>query len=109
MKKTKPIASPELTEELFENADLIQEYVEYLRSRMKRRNDGAYYCVTKIGGPYRCWEQTERFCREKGWDANTVTYIFTIDFGCESNVANDFNLDAWRKDNKRRRQLGVNI
>jgi hypothetical protein len=88
------VASPDLTGELLQEMDLVREYVEYLRSRVKRNRDGSYYCETPEKG-YRCWDQTEQFCREKGLDADTVICAFTVDFGCESNVANSFDGDAF--------------
>jgi len=109
MKRKRTVASPELTEELLQNADLVQEYVEYLRSKVKRRDDGVYYCGTKIDGYYKCWNQTERFCKKKGLDFDTVLEKFNLDFGCESNIANAFDLDAFRKETKKRRKGGRNI
>jgi hypothetical protein len=108
MKEERQLGSPELTEELLQDRDLdlVKEYVEYLRAKVKRRDDGAYCCVTKLDGPYKCWDQTEQFCREKGLDSDTFVYEFALKFGCESNVANSFDLDAFNKGIKEKRKDG---
>ena len=96
MRNEKPVVSPELTEELLQDVDLVQEYVEYLRSNLKKDRDGSYYCETS-DEDYKCWDQTEHFCREKGLDPDTVVYTFTLDFGCESNVASEFDFHAFKR------------
>ena len=90
MKKEKAVASPELTEELLQNTDLVQEYVQYLRLKVKKNDDGTYYCGSEIDGYYKCWDQTERFCKKRGLNFNTVVDAFNLEFGCESNIAMEF-------------------
>jgi hypothetical protein len=109
MKKKKTVPSLELTEELLQGADLIPEYVDYLRSKVKRRDDGAYCCGTEIDGYYKCWDQTERLCKKKGLDFDTVLEKLNLYFRCESNIAHAFDLDAFRKETERRREKGRNI
>ena len=89
MKKEKTMASPELTREILQDTDLVQEYVEYLRLRVKKNDDGAYCCETS-DDDYKCWDKTEQFCKEKGLDFDTVLEKFNLYFGCESNIATEF-------------------
>ena len=96
MKQTKPVASPELTGELLNDAKLVQEYVEYLRSKVKRSDDGIYYCGSKEDDYDKCWHKTEQFCKKRKLDFQTVYEIFMI-YGCESNIANTFNMDSFAK------------
>jgi len=96
MKKGKTVASPKLTEELLQNPDLVEEYVEYLKLKVKKNADGKYYCGT-TEEKYKCWDKTERFCKQKGLDFYMVVDAFNLEFGCESNIARCFDLDAFRK------------
>jgi len=89
MKKEKTVASPELTKEILQDTDLVQEYVEYLRLKVKKNDDGTYYCETSVDD-YKCWDKTERFCKKRGLNFNTVVDAFNLEFGCESNIATEF-------------------
>lgn len=105
MKKQITVALPKLTEQLLQDTDLVQEYVEYLSSKVKKDRNGRYYCHT-TDEDYKCWDQTERFCKKKGLDFNTVVDAFNLKFGCESNIATSFDLDAFQKGNKELRERG---
>jgi hypothetical protein len=109
MKKKRTLASSEMTEKLLQNTDLVQEYVEYLRLKVKRNADGAYYCGASEADGYKCWDKTGEFCKEKGLHFATVVDAFIHGFGCESNVANSFDLDAFRKETEEGRKEVTNL
>ncbi len=97
MKKRAPLASPESTRKLLQDGVIVKDYVEYLRARVKRRDGAYYYCLTKADGPVTCWDQTERFCKERGLDFDTVFTTFSLGFGCEAKIANTFDIDLFVK------------
>ena len=97
MKEQTPVATPALTVERLHDSDLLKEYLDYLKSKLKKNQAGDYCCPSSTSiNAFNCWDNTEEFCKEKRLDSKTVVYLFTVDFGCESNVANSLNLDAFR-------------
>ena len=105
MKKQKVIASPMITRFMFWDIDLftktILEYVEYLRRKVKRDEDGVYLCVTETDDHDKCWGKTENFCKKKGLDSHVFWELLTEYYGeviiCESYIANDFDSAAFLK------------
>jgi hypothetical protein len=72
---------------------------------VKKNDDGTYYCETSADD-YKCWDKTEQFCKEKELDFNTVVDAFNLGFGCESNIATSFDLDAFCKRIKELKEEG---
>jgi hypothetical protein len=106
MRKQKGIATPSITRFILWDKNyffrITRELKEYLQSKLPRGDDGLYCCSSPDPTEWsRCWEKTRRFCKKKSFDFDAFLEIFeeTVDlFNCESEIANDLNLDKLAHD-----------
>ena len=79
----------------------VLEYVEYLRRKVKKGDEGTILLCIGEDDYDKCWDKTENFCKKKGLDLHAFWELLTEYYGvgsnCESYIANDFDSAAFLK------------